>query len=41
MKMKTPLTDEQIKSLNEYYGSVKGNDSPAEIKYETLALPEK
>ena len=42
MKMKTPLTSEQIASLNEYYGSLKGTgDQPSEIKYETIALPEK
>ena len=40
-KMKTPLTDEQIKSLNEYYASVATANSPAEIKYETIALPVK
>jgi len=39
MKMKTPMTDEQIKSLNEYYESVAGKDSQKEIIYETIALP--
>lgn len=39
LKMKTPMTDEQIKSLNEYYNSVATPDSPMEIKYETIALP--
>lgn len=38
-RMKTPLTAEQINSLNEYYGSVATADSPTEIKYETIALP--
>lgn len=38
-RMKTPLTTEQINSLNEYYGSVATSDSPTEIKYETIALP--
>jgi len=41
MRMKTPLTDEQINSLNEYYASVATPDSPLEIKYETIALPVK
>lgn len=41
MRMKTPLTEEQIKSLNEYYASVASTDSPTEIKYETIALPTK
>ncbi len=40
-KMKTPLTAEQIKSLNDYYASVETPNSPAEIKYETIALPKK
>lgn len=39
MRMKTPLTADQIKLLNEYYAAVAGTDSPAEIKYETIALP--
>jgi cytochrome c553 len=39
LKMKTPLSEEQIKSLNEYYSSVSTADSPAEITYETIALP--
>ncbi|HQY21878.1 MAG TPA: c-type cytochrome [Ignavibacteria bacterium] len=39
MKMKTPLTPEQIKMLNEYYTSVGTSDSPTEINYETIALP--
>jgi len=38
-RMKTPLTDEQINALNEYYASVATGDSPTEIKYETIALP--
>ncbi|MBS1517698.1 MAG: cytochrome c [Bacteroidetes bacterium] len=41
MKMKTPLTPEQINSLNEYYASVGNPDSPQEITYETIALPVK
>lgn len=40
-KMKTPLTEEQIKSLNDFYASVETPDSPSEIKYETIALPKK
>ncbi len=38
-RMKTPLTEDQIKALNEYYASVATDNSPAEIKYETIALP--
>ncbi|HMQ67852.1 MAG TPA: c-type cytochrome [Ignavibacteria bacterium] len=38
-RMKTPLTAEQINSLNEYYGSVATSDTPTDIKYETIALP--
>jgi len=41
MRMKTPMTDDQIKALNEYYASVATPDSPLEIKYETIALPVK
>lgn len=41
MRMKTPLTEDQIKSLNDYYASVASADSPTEIKYETIALPTK
>jgi len=41
MRMKTPLTPEQIQSLNSYYTSVAGKDSSSEIKYETIALPVK
>lgn len=39
LRMKTPMTEEQIKILNEYYNSVATADSPTEIKYETIALP--
>ncbi|MFZ1320118.1 MAG: c-type cytochrome [Ignavibacteria bacterium] len=41
MKMKTPMTPEQINMLNEYYASVGSSDSPTEITYETIALPTK
>lgn len=41
MRMKTPLTEEQIAALNQYYSSVAAPDSPLEIKYETIALPVK
>lgn len=41
MKMKIPLTDEQIKSLNDYFDSISAKDSPSEMKYETIALPSK
>lgn len=39
MRMKTPMTADQIKLLNEYYESVASKDSPVEMKYETIALP--
>lgn len=39
LRMKTPMTEEDIKALNEYYGSVAAADSPTEIKYESIALP--
>lgn len=38
-RMKTPLTEDQIKSLNDYYASVSAANAPVEIKYETIALP--
>ncbi|CAN5630990.1 hypothetical protein BH10BAC5_BH10BAC5_00620 [soil metagenome] len=38
-KQKTPLTDNQIASLNAYYESVSKGDEPVEIKYTTFALP--
>lgn len=41
LKMKTPMTDEQIKNLNEYYASLASPDAKSEIVYETIALPEK
>lgn len=41
LKMKTPLTDEQIKNLNDYYASIPSPDSKTEIVYTTIALPEK
>lgn len=41
MKMKTPMTPEQINMLNEYYASLGTSDSPTEIIYETIALPTK
>ena len=41
LKMKTPMTEDQIKSLNEYYSSLKSLTSLTEIKYETIALPVK
>jgi len=41
LKMKTPMTEDQIKSLNEYYSSLKSLTSSTEIKYETIALPVK
>lgn len=39
MKMKTPLTPEQITALNQYYASLPSADVQAEVKYETIALP--
>lgn len=41
LKMKTPLTEDQINSLNAYYASVDGANLPSELKYETIALPVK
>ncbi len=42
MKMKSPLTQEQIAALNEYYSGLKGSgEQRTEITYETIALPEK
>jgi len=41
MRMKTPMTEEQIKALNDYYTSIEASGSPSEITYETIALPEK
>ncbi len=41
LKMKTPLTEDQIKSLNDYYSSLKSLTPLTEIKYETIALPVK
>lgn len=41
MKMKTPLTEEQIKILNSYYATVADGNDPVEIKYETISLPSK
>ena len=38
-RKKTPLTEDQIKALNDYYASVAAATSPVEIKYETIALP--
>lgn len=39
MKIKTPMSEEQIKYLNEYYSSLAGSDTPKEMNYETIALP--
>ncbi|MBL8008216.1 MAG: c-type cytochrome [Ignavibacteria bacterium] len=41
LKMKTPMTEEQIKSLNDFYSSLATNNSPSEVKYETISLPVK
>ncbi len=41
LKMKTPLTEDQIKSLNEYYSSLKSSAPVSEMKYETISLPVK
>ena len=38
-KQKTPLTGDQIASLNAFYESVSKGDEPAEIKYTSFALP--
>lgn len=41
LRMKTPLTEDQIKSLNEFYTSIATPESEGEIKYESIALPNK
>jgi len=41
LKMKTPLTAEQINNLNDYYASLSTPDGKSEIVYETIALPNK
>ncbi|MBV6479094.1 MAG: Cytochrome c6 [Ignavibacteria bacterium] len=41
LKMKTPLTDEQINNLNEFYATLTSPDAKTEIVYETIALPSK
>lgn len=40
MKMKTPMTPEQIESLNKYYSSLPNPNPVDEIKYETISLPQ-
>ncbi|MEO8665637.1 MAG: c-type cytochrome [Ignavibacteria bacterium] len=39
LRMKTPMTEEQIKDLNEYYASIASEVSPEVVTYETIALP--
>ncbi|MBK9333718.1 MAG: cytochrome c [Ignavibacteria bacterium] len=41
MKMKTPMTPEQIELLNGYYASLGSGDTQSEVTYETIALPDK
>lgn len=41
LKMKIPMTELQIKSLNEYYASLKSSNPVSEVKYETISLPVK
>lgn len=41
LRMKNPMTEEQIKNLNDFYESVAAPNSPTEIKYESIALPTK
>lgn len=41
MKMKTPMTPEQIESLNKYYASLPNPSPVDEIKYESISLPKK
>lgn len=40
LRMKSPMTDDQIKALNEFYGSLPP-DTVKEFVYETIALPER
>ncbi|MEP7146868.1 MAG: c-type cytochrome [bacterium] len=39
MRMKSPMTEDQIKDLNEYYASLASEVSPEVVTYETIALP--
>lgn len=41
LRMKTPMTQDQITALNEFYESLEGADSSTEMVYETIALPER
>ncbi len=41
MKMKTPMTTEQIELLNGYYASLDSGETQTEVTYETIALPQK
>ncbi len=41
MKMKTPMTPEQIDNLNKYYATLPNPNPVDEIKYETISLPQK
>lgn len=41
MKMKTPMTPEQIELLNGYYASLESDNTQSEVTYETIALPQK
>ncbi len=41
MKMKTPMTAEQIDNLNKYYATLPNPNPVDEIKYETISLPKK
>jgi mono/diheme cytochrome c family protein len=40
MKMKTPMTPEQIANLNKYYSSLPNPNPVDEVKYETISLPQ-
>jgi mono/diheme cytochrome c family protein len=41
LKYDTPLTDEQVKSLNAYYESVSKGNEKTELGYTTIAVPDK
>jgi mono/diheme cytochrome c family protein len=41
LRMKTPMTEHQVKSLNDFYALIADSEAPSEIKYESIALPKK
>jgi mono/diheme cytochrome c family protein len=40
MMSKTPLSFDDVESLNAYYGLIAKSNEPAEFKYENIAIPE-